>query len=651
MTVNSLFFDRLTAVLFAVLFCIICFTFRDYGISWDENLQNHYGEAVLNYYLSGGADKDYKDIFNLYLYGGFFDSLAAFFNRFISPFSLYSTRHFLNAIVGLLGIWGTWKLTRLIAGARAAFFAALFLACLPAYYGHMFFNPKDIPFAAGVVWSFYFLMRAFRAYPDIRLHTTLKFGALLGVTLGTRIGGLLILVYVAAALGFAALRQLHVTGDLRLTIRNGLKVIWQFLIPGLLIAYALMLVFWPWALEDPLHHPLQGFREFSNFPHQVDVLLAGRTFLSTENPWYYLPLFFFVQLPEYVLALIVIGFFFIGQALPFRRTGLQKSLRWAIGLIVFAAIFPIIYVVAVHESLYDATRHYLFVLPFIAVLCGIAAEKTIIFLRGRAPLVRLVTYSAGALYLSFHVYIMIALHPYQYAYFNQTVGGLSGASGRYDTDYWATAFKEAAHKLVAYVKTRDGERTSERYYRVAVCGPWEAAQLELPPYFEVIDSTEPAEFYIATTRWDCDTQRGGKVVATVERLGARLAVVQDLYDLDHQGPEDRTKVPGGGVYGEWIIQSYDRPKDAALSEDDAEILVGQPAVFSPMQGQFGDRFCESPTYSQNPLPKTTAGDFMEEIRMTCDDNVQMPILRVRTDAEISAHYKGVTFKLTREEQE
>ncbi len=39
---------------------------------------------------------------------------------------------------------------------------------------------------------------------------------------------------------------------------------------------------------------------------------------------------------------------------------------------------------------------------------------------------------------------LIRLHPYQMTYFNGWAGGLSGAYTRYETDYWATSYREAA---------------------------------------------------------------------------------------------------------------------------------------------------------------------------------------------------------------
>src|SRR5882762_6618054 len=95
------------AVLIAVS-AVILLTFRQYGITWDEELQSQYGQAVVDYYFSGLKDMHYAEIYNLYLYGGMFDGFASLIDRY-TPFSVYETRHFVNAFFGLLGVWGTWR--------------------------------------------------------------------------------------------------------------------------------------------------------------------------------------------------------------------------------------------------------------------------------------------------------------------------------------------------------------------------------------------------------------------------------------------------------------------------------------------------------------------------------------------------------------
>ena len=38
---------------------------------------------------------------------------------------------------------------------------------------------------------------------------------------------------------------------------------------------------------------------------------------------------------------------------------------------------------------------------------------------------------------------LIPLHPYQYVYYNHLVGGIAGASGRFEMDYWVTSYAES----------------------------------------------------------------------------------------------------------------------------------------------------------------------------------------------------------------
>jgi len=61
----------------------------------------------------------------------------------LSPFVLTE----LCVGVGLLGLFAIWRLGRRIGGPLAGLIALALLATCPLYYGHMFINPKDSPFA------------------------------------------------------------------------------------------------------------------------------------------------------------------------------------------------------------------------------------------------------------------------------------------------------------------------------------------------------------------------------------------------------------------------------------------------------------------------------------------------------------------------
>ena len=103
-----------------------CLTFRDYGVTWDEDVHNWYGNFVLDYYLSFFGDKTALHWQDLYNYGAVFDMVAAALNR-VSPIGVYETRHLLNGLVGdprvdrLLRSWAAPWRARAPALSRLSF--------------------------------------------------------------------------------------------------------------------------------------------------------------------------------------------------------------------------------------------------------------------------------------------------------------------------------------------------------------------------------------------------------------------------------------------------------------------------------------------------------------------------------------------------
>src|SRR5215467_3545572 len=233
------FWSRLAFGLILVGIALVLLTFRDYGVTWDEDVHNWYGNFVLDYYLSFFSDKTALHWRDLYNYGAIFDVLAAALNR-ISPIGVYETRHLLNGLVGILGLIGCWKLGRVVAGFRAGFIATLFLLLTPNYYGQMFNNPKDIPFAVGVVWATYYMVRMVPALPRPPLGLLAKLGVAIGMTMGVRIGGLLLLFYSGMLLAFDGGWRTIAARRPVLLLRTAWIAVFWVLLPVLLFAYPVM---------------------------------------------------------------------------------------------------------------------------------------------------------------------------------------------------------------------------------------------------------------------------------------------------------------------------------------------------------------------------------------------------------------------------
>ncbi len=524
--------------LFVLLGLVVIATFADYGVTWDEDVHNWYGVFVLDYYLSLFQDGRCLNWLNLYNYGAAFDTIAAALNRF-SPFGTYETRHLLNGFLGVLGIAGSWKLARSLGGPRAGFIAAVLLLAIPNYYGQMFNNPKDIPFAIGMVWSIYYMVRIIPLLPQPKWSLVAKLGVATGMALGVRVGGLLIFCYLGLLLLCFVLWRSIETPSPRRILADGFASCWRVLLPTIVVAYPVMLLFWPWAQESPIANPLQSLIFFSHETFPYRTLFAGHYFAASDLPWVYLPTYIILALPELVLALALAAP--IGAFVVIRRLPVTERRDWILrhGLMAFAIVFPVAYAVEIKAVLFDGMRHFIFLLPLIAVAAALVADRVLNWLAGfeyRRPI-----YAAIALYGIAHFSMMAMLHPNEYVYYNGFVGGVEGAQGLFKLDYWANSYAEAVDGLENYLETQYGLDFMDRDFTVAVCGPPISADYFFPKNFTFSEDREHADFFIAFTKDDCNKSLPGTEIFRVERMGALLSVVLDRRDI--VAAEARVKRP------------------------------------------------------------------------------------------------------------
>ena len=202
----EMLFRRTAIAILVVLIALVAATFHHYGATFDEAVQDDYGNYILEWYKTRGVDRNAVSYLDLFYYGGLFDSLAALINK-ISPFPQYETRHLLNGMVGVLGLIGCWRLGCLLGGTRVGVLALIALALMPSWYGMMFINPKDIPFASAMVWGTVLLTALAQELDAPRKRTVIALGLVTGIALGIRIGAVLLLAYLACLLVAAALRR------------------------------------------------------------------------------------------------------------------------------------------------------------------------------------------------------------------------------------------------------------------------------------------------------------------------------------------------------------------------------------------------------------------------------------------------------------
>ncbi len=509
--------DAVSWLLIAVLFAIALLTFRDYAISNDEEVQHRYGELILAYYTSGLTDRAVFDYKNLYLYGGLFDITAILLAGVIA-IDAFVIRHVLCAITGIGGLTATWATARLIGGPRAGLLALLALAVSGSWFGSMFNHTKDIPFAAALIGAIYFLLLATRSLPRPRLLHLMLFGLLLGAALGQRALALIVLLYVPIAIALHFPQPVTAAMAMRFLARSLL-----LFVPAFALGYLIMIAAWPWAALS-LFNPIRGLFAFAHFHYPIKTLLFGEYYLMADVPRWYVPVYLAIKLPMIVLfgaaigAVTAMGVLRAGGSLRSRETA----------FIAFTAIFPVVCQVILHGPSFSGLRHFLFVLPVIAVLSGIGLDAALTSLEAWRRAVALTAYAALAIALAWPASVMIRLHPYESLFFNRLAGGLQGAAMRYDTDYWVNAMHEMVVELELHL---DREAARPRgFYFVAVCGerlPFEKEAEVRHGRLKWATDNDPADFFIAPTHQGCDNALDGQVILKIERLGVTIAVVKD----------------------------------------------------------------------------------------------------------------------------
>ncbi|KAB2877554.1 MAG: hypothetical protein F9K38_12460 [Pseudorhodoplanes sp.] len=514
--------DLIAAAAIAAVALIFAFTFRDYGLGWDDYTHSQYGQLLLDYYRSGFTDRRALHFVNLFMYGGGFDMLAAVLDR-ATPFDLFETRRLLGAIVGILGLTVLWRLARHVGGATTGLIALLLLATCPLYYGHSIINPKDGPFAAAMVALLFGLVLAIEGYPRPSKTAVLVFGLGLGFSIGSRImGGLAALCMVVPMLMllWADLRE----GGLRHAARQLGRFVLT-LLPGVVLAYAIIALVWPWAVQDPLNL----FRAVGYFSHFFEKpwaeMYEGAVIPVPDMPRSYVPVLFALKLPEIFLLLAGAGI--VGASVAACRPDFAVRRRAALTLILFMALLPIAAAVITRPAMYNGIRHFVFVVPPLALLGGLAGGWIVAALGGIADRKAQVAGLAMLSGLLLPVSDMVRIHPYQYANFNRFAGGIYDADDKFMVDYWGLAFKEAAQKLRTKLIEDLEIPVKGRRWRVAVCGPHASAEVELGPEFVTTWDPRGADFAMMLGTFYC-ADYDAPVLIEVEREDVILARVYDI---------------------------------------------------------------------------------------------------------------------------
>ncbi len=422
-------------IIILVFLGIHLFTINDYGFTWDFHFHFFGGGKLLGIEPKTleprnlpFVEPDPRNAWSL-PYGPIMSipPVASYLllSQMVHLLPKDSAYHLPIILWGIIGIAVLYTFLKESIGTRAAIFGALFLALTPRYFGDLHNNMKDIPSAVMFAINMYALWRLIthKRFIDLLLATVA-----FAIAFNVKINSIFIPVIFLAWL---IVQKIIIRKQF--LIRYWLLII-GYCIAAPLMAFLLWWVFWP----NPIGQLGHAFMTFGIGTNNIEVLLNGSWYCSGSTvPWYYPYWYLGVTTPVPVLL-----FFLIGISISIYSTIKHHSTNreWST-LILLWFFLPLTRYFIPSIGVIDGIRHFEEVLFPIAILAAIGANFVYLFLKKFIN--KNIVFLLFFLTMNYLLCTNYLYHPYQITYFNELVGGIKGAMGKYDLDYWGTSQKEA----------------------------------------------------------------------------------------------------------------------------------------------------------------------------------------------------------------
>ncbi|MFA5776042.1 MAG: glycosyltransferase family 39 protein [Patescibacteria group bacterium] len=467
------------------------FTYKDYGITSDEQVNYRAGGVYVNYlFLGPGRRQEIeqkaspKDDPQKYPAFRLYPGLVSIINLL----SCYESAHLINLLFGYFGFLIIYLLVFDITHSRFSILAPLLLFLNPHYFGHIPANPKDIPFSTLYLFCVYLLIK-------LRTDKVTNFvvlGIFLGLLTATRfVGGVLFLFLILKVL--FGLNN-HGKMDKRIL----------YLIITVSVSFILLYAIWPYLWHNPISKLLMLARNADEFSFwDRKILFEGILITKTERPWYYLFTYIFYKTPLLILVGLLGSLF--GK---YHKTIFITSI----------ALFNLLLYLLFQPVIYNEMRHFLYLIPVFTVLSSILF---IDLLTNETALIYKTVFIVIVLGLLKMSYDFVLLHPYQYVYFNEFAGKMVDITKKYEVDYWSASYKESSEYL------RNLSLKSPTPIKVYPCNLDFGVDYYSHKDFVVVNKPEEADYVICDNlnalKKDLDLEN--KIIFRVVRKGATLSYV------------------------------------------------------------------------------------------------------------------------------
>jgi hypothetical protein len=412
---------------------------NDYGETSDEAYDRAIGNFYYEEYPRAGLANIESRLDPLQRnYGAFFDVVAVWTSDVLTAKKRLLNDKIVASHVAVVVVSSLLLATVFLLGASAygmacGYASEIALLLMPQFVGNSQNNLKDQPVA------FFFALAMLALLAAVRrgsLWLWALAGCLGGVAYAVKINGILVLPIVGLCALFLALRQPRKIPALALRFAVATAVY-----------VATVPILWPYYRTHTLSRFAETISAFREHSFNELVFYLGQHTAARDVPWHFPLVMLGINTPLFQLTLALLGLSVLARLLVSRR------LDDAAPLLLFAAwlFLPLVVQVASRVPRYDGVRHYLYLLPALALLAGIGAVWLWRRADARSWGPRWLRAAAFALPVLLLARTLAVYHPYEAVFFNTLVGGPSGARESFELDYSGTSLLQASRWLEANV--------------------------------------------------------------------------------------------------------------------------------------------------------------------------------------------------------
>ena len=467
------YFKYIVIAYMVIYFTIGLLTFKDYGISIDEQVQRQHslvsykyicekylgrdlsGYEVFSYIpdIEGYSSKYYGILLQLP-----FVAIEDIFDFSLQTRTIYLIRHLGTLCYCCLGfIFFYLFLKKAFKNRGYAFFGLLLISLYPRFYGEKFYNIKDLVFVAVCCLAYYGIALYLENGRKIRYGIIA--GLFFAICTASRMMGVMFPIILVAYLLLQNFRNKAFSTE---KIRLG-----KFYVPSWLkcvIDYGSIIVpyFAFWYLITPVawgKNVLQTFYEAFTYFGYYDLwngtsIFAGQDLPPEQMPWHYVYTWIGITVPIYYIVLFLIGHAYWFKGTDGIKDWFEKALSKNKYISLSVAMFwgPSVLVALHMIKIYNSWRHLYFIMCPFVVLAIYGLKFILEFGAGKVTaVIQKAAVCLIAVCMVMQVRWLYINHPYQQLYFNEI--GRPIAS-QYERDYWYTT----VYDLLNYILEADDRK-------------------------------------------------------------------------------------------------------------------------------------------------------------------------------------------------